>query len=178
MIQSLTRLVLIAILSLLGTQVSAFELKAFDTRYSVFRGESRVGEARFTLRSKNGLWIWNMTTRPKGLYRFLTSKKPFDRTVMAPINGLDDWRISLEETGSYSDKPPKKVSWFDYDSDTIYHRRKSKYKTLNLKTPVFNYHSIHLLYTDMLEQDTGKLDINLFHAGKLNKAKTQGIGCI
>ena len=112
-----------------------------------------------------------MTTRPKGLYRFLTSKKPFDRTVMAPINGLDDWRISLEETGSYSDKPPKKVSWFDYDSDTIYHRRKSKYKTLNLKTPVFNYHSIHLLYTDMLEQDTGKLDINLFHAGKLNKAK-------
>jgi hypothetical protein len=170
MIQPFTRLTLFGILSLLSVQVLAFELKAFDERYSVYRGESRVGEARFSLRHENALWVWNMTTRPKGLYRFLTSKKPFERTVMAPINDLKDWRISLEETGSYPDKPAKKVSWFDYDSGTIYHRRKSKHKSFPFEQPVFNYHSIHLLYTDMLEQDIGRQEINLFHAGKLRKA--------
>lgn len=170
MTQNFIRLILFSVLSILVTQASAFELKAFDTRYTVFRGESRVGEARFTLRRENGLWIWNMTTRPKGLYRFLTSKKPFQRTIMASIVGFDDWRLSLEESGSYPDKPAKKVSWFDYDSGTIYHRRKSKHKTLSLDTPVFNYHSVHLLYADMIEQEVNAQKINLFHAGKLGKA--------
>lgn len=170
MTQNFTRLILFSIISILGTHAAAFELKAFDTRYTVFRGESRVGEARFTLRNENGLWIWHMTTSPKGFYRLLTSKKPFERTVMASINGVNDWRLSLEESGSYVDKPPKKVSWFDYDSGIIYHQRKSRHKTLPLETPVFNYHSIHLLYADLLEQDRDTLEINLFQAGKLRKA--------
>lgn len=156
------------LLLLLSQNGNAQDLKSFKAKYNVYRGDSLVANAQFNLQLQNGVWAWTMKTKPTGLYRWLTRKRPFAQTQMQ--DSAEGIRILLQHKGDYSEKPPRESSWFDYASKTIYYKKGEKIKQLELPDNIYDYHSIHLIYPMMLENNLSQTNVNFYKRGKLLKS--------
>ena len=154
-----------ALLLLLGLSVQAQDIIPFEADYKVFRGNSYIADSRLTLKNEQGEWIWRMDTKARGIYKWLTRKRPFIETRMQQIG--HKLRLLLEKSGDYPDKRPKWSSWFDHDSKLIYSMKGDKTKKQALPENVYNFHSIHLLYPQMRQQNEARKTVNFFKKGKL-----------
>ena len=144
----------------------ASELTPFKAEYDVYRNTSKVGVAHFNLQHENGLWNWDIKTEVQGFYRYLTSKRPFTHTLMQVVNNQP--QLLLEENGDYPDKPAQHTAWFDYRSKTVYSMKDQSVNTTQLPEKIYNYHSIHLLYPDMLQQDAPEIKVNFYRKGSIS----------
>lgn len=147
------------------------EIRPFSARYDVFRNHQHVGFAHFKLNKHNGMWTWNMKTRPKGFYKWLTRKKPFAETRMT--ESPDGLLLSQELKGDYKNKPAKEKTWFDQDKKIIYYTNGEKKRELDLPAPVYNFQSIHLLPATMKQDGLERIEINFYKRGKLFKSTLQ-----
>lgn len=152
----------------LSQNILAQNLTPFKAKYNVYRGDSLVANAQFNLQFKNGVWNWTMQTQPTGLYRWLTRKKPFAQTQLQ--NGPEGIQLLLQHKGNYLEKPPRESSWFDHTNQTIYYKKGDKIKQLNLPGPVYDYHSIHLMHSLMLENNQSTAEVNFYKKGKILKS--------
>ncbi len=132
----------------------------------MFRGNSYIADSRLTLKNEQGEWIWRMDTKARGIYKWLTRKRPFIETRMQKIGG-NKLRLLLETSGDYPDKLPKRSSWFDHKGELIYSMKGDTIKKQALPQDVYNFHSIHLLYPQMHQQNESNKTINFFKKGKL-----------
>lgn len=162
------RVVLLIALLFTGINTEALTLSSFDARYHVYRGDIHVANSQFTLKKQQSEWVWSMNTRPRGIYSWLTRKKPFAETRLQDIEY--DYQILLERTGDYPQKPASRNTWFDHTHKTLYSMNGKKISQLELPDNVYNYHSIHLLYPQMLEQNTDQITVNFYKKGKLQES--------
>ena len=157
--------ILLSSLLLMSSQGFAITLTPFTAQYEVYRNNSKVGLADFQLKQENGIWYWDMKTRVTGFYRFLTRKRPFTRTQLQVINNQP--QLLIEQSGDYPDKPAKHTAWFDFNSKTLYSMKESNVTTVDLPEKVYNYHSVHLIYPLMLQQELLQIKINFYRKGGL-----------
>ena len=162
-------LVLMLVPAIVGANDS--KLEAFDARYKVYRNDQHVADARFRLFQQNDSWLWRMQTKPRGVYRWLTRKKPFSetRTTMTS-QGL---KLSQLSSGEYLEKPPVESSWFDIDRKTIFytHSKKNEDKQLALPDTLYSFHDVHRLYSQMKKSGQQQLEIDFYNKGKLFTSK-------
>ncbi|MBT3204608.1 MAG: DUF3108 domain-containing protein [Gammaproteobacteria bacterium] len=158
---------LIALL-LAGFNVQALELNPFNARYHVYRGNTHVAISKFSLKKQKSEWVWRMKTGPRGIYSWLTRKKPFAETRMQETGR--DIQLLLETTGDYPKKPAKQSTWFDHVNNKIYSMKGKNISQLKLPENTYNYHSVHLLHPLMLENNEQKMDINFYKRGELLKS--------
>ncbi len=148
--------------------VQAQDIEAFDVRYHVYRGDMHVANSQFSLSRHNDSWIWSMKTAPRSIYRWLTHKKPYAETHT--LSRRNDFQLLLEHTGDYPEQPPTQSSWFDHTNQTIYFMHGSDISQMALPENTYNYHSVHLLYPLMREQNRSQMTINFYREGKLNES--------
>ena len=162
---------LLAALSLLGGIASANDgAIPFDATYDVYRNGANIGEANFRLQQQNGSWIWDMRTQPRGIYRWLTRKKPFTETRMIPTDqGL---RLSQISNGDYPEQPPKNSAWFDHDNQAILYSKADggEPQKLDLPPQIFSFHSVHLLYAQMKASGQQSIEIDFYRKGQIYKS--------
>ena len=163
--QSEYRFFLLIFLLLTSISVQAITLSPFDARYHVYRGDIHVANSQFSLKKEQSEWVWFMKTRPRGIYSWLTKKKPFTETRLQ--DDRHEYKLLLEKNGDYPKKPAKSNTWFDYENKTIYHMNGKQISQLKLPKNIYNYHNIHLIYPLMLEQNTNKMSVNFYKKGKL-----------
>lgn len=159
---------LLFFLLLMSFNARALTLSPFNVSYHVYRGDIHVANSRFSLKKQQSEWVWHMKTKPRGIYSWLTRKKPFAETRMQQID--QNIQLLLESTGDYPKKPAKRNTWFDHVNNKIYSMNGNKISQLSLPENVYNYHSIHLLHPVMLEQDRLQIDVNFYKRGKLLKS--------
>jgi len=162
------RYLLLTALLITGFNVQAIELSPFDTRYFVYRGNTHVAISQFSLKKYRSEWVWRMNTGPRGIFSWLTPKKPFAETRMQET--ANDIQLLLETSGDYPNKPAKRNTWFDHTNKKIYSMKAKEIKQLKLPENIYNYHSVHLLHPRMLASNNVKMDINFFKRGKLLKS--------
>lgn len=159
------RLILVIVLLLIAVNAQAFNLQPFQARYHVYRGNTYVANSDFSLQPEKSEWVWKMKAKPRGIYSWLTRKKPFAETRMQ--KNQQQIQLLLERTGDYPDKPAKKNTWFDHQNKIIYSMNKQKISKLNLPHDIYNYHSVHLLYPQMLENNETRHTIHFYKSGKV-----------
>ncbi len=143
----------------------ALNLSPFNVRYHVYRGDIHVANSQFSFKQQNSEWVWYMQTSPRGIYSWLTSKKPFAETrIQQPLQEI---QLLLEMTGDYPDKPAEQNTWFDHQNKKIYSMNGSQISNLEMKDNIYNYHSVQLLYPLMLEHNETQKTINFYKRGKL-----------
>jgi len=162
------RLLLLFCLLLTSISAQAITLSPFDVRYHVYRGNIHVANSQFSLKKEQSEWVWFMKTRPRGIYSWLTKKKPFTETRLQ--NDGNDYKLLLEKNGDYPKKPAKSNTWFDHANKTIYSMNGKQVSQLELPENIYNYHSIHLLYPLMLEQNTAQVTVYFYKKGKILEA--------
>ncbi len=146
----------------------AQDIKPFKAEYKVFRGNSYIANSKLSLQNQQGEWIWRIDTKARGIYKWLTRKKPYIETRMQKIGRKLE--LLLESSGDYPDKLPKWSSWFDHSGKLIYSMKNGKIKKQKLPEDVYNFHSIHLLYPQMLQRNEQQKTVNFFKNGKLLKS--------
>ncbi len=166
--QSNHHYLLLFFLLLTGFNAHALKLTPFDASYKVYRGNTYVANSQFALKKQNSEWVWQMKTEPRGIYSWLTRKKPYTETRMQKIG--QDIQLLLISSGDYPKKPVKQSTWFDHQHKKIYRKKGKKISQLKLTDPIYNYQSIHLLHPQMLEQNESAIDINFYKKGKLLKS--------
>jgi hypothetical protein len=164
------KLLTATLLLLLSAALSADELKPFNASYMIYRNEQHVADASFTLQKTNDLWIWRMQTTPRGIYKWLTRKRPFIETQMRQGNDSAP-QLLIEVGGDYPEMAPQRAIWFDQDHQMVYYSDKKKQRQLPFKTPLYNYHSINLLYQQMKRDGDSELEIDFFKGGDLKKSR-------
>ena len=144
----------------------AVSIEPFEARYHVYRADSHVANSKMSLKKENAEWVWSMHTEPRGMYSWLTKKRPFSKThLQSTPSGL---QLLLEQSGDHAQKPAQESSWFDYTHLIIYHMKGTTIDQIKLPGEVYNYHSVHTLYPLMLEQQTTSLKINFYRNGSIS----------
>ena len=166
------KLISAALLLLLSNAIFASEMEPFTASYKVFRDDQYVADASFSLAQRNGVWVWSMGTRARGIYSWLTRKKPFIYTHVQE-NSPGQPLLSMELSGDYPDKSAQQASWFDYDKKMVYFSDKKKQLKLPFSTPIYNYHSINLLYPQMKLDGANNRQIQFYKKGKLLTANVR-----
>ena len=142
----------------------------FDAHYEFYRDNSHVADTRLSLHQKEHQWIWTMQTEPRGFYRWLTSKKPFEEVRM--IGSADALQLQQMYKGDHPEQPAEQTTFFDNASGVIYHSdgKRNQQLQLDFQGPVFSYLSIHLLYADMKRHASNSKTVDFFKDGELLKA--------
>ena len=83
----------------------------FDAHYEFYRDNSHVADTRLSLHQKEHQWIWTMQTEPRGFYRWLTSKKPFEEVRM--IGSADALQLQQMYKGDHPEQPAEQTTFFD-----------------------------------------------------------------
>ena len=164
----LKSIIALPLLLLLHASSQAQTLQPFDAQYAFYRGGNHVADASFSLAQQNTLWLWTLKTRPIGFYRLLTRKRPYAETLMQQTD--DGPRLLLEQSGDYEDKPAKQGSYFDVDQGKLYYSQGDKATRMTLPDNLYNYHSIHLLYAQMRDQQLEQIEVNFYDKGELARA--------
>jgi|GEM_PF-981475 len=165
-----SRLLIGLCLGVLSSLAYAQPPQAFDAHYAVYRNDSHVGDSSLSLSEKNHQWIWLMQTEPRGFYRWLTSKRPFEEARLTEVGNS----LQLQQLfkGDFPDKPAEQSTWFDTKNALIFHSDSSnkQQKQLSFQQPVFSYLNIHLLYTDMKQNGLNHKTVAFFKDGELLEA--------
>ena len=158
---SVKRIFTLLLLLSLSFIATAQDLKPFKANYEVYRGDTFIAKSKFSLTQQNAFWVWSMTSKARGVFSLLTRKKPFAETRMEETaNGL---RLTQELHGDHPDKPARETTWFDHAHKTIFFTKGKKSEKLNLPDKdLYNYHSVHMLYPQLLQHPQGKLEVNFY----------------
>lgn len=155
---------------LISSTLSAGELKPFDVHYRVFRNDQHIAFADFSLQHTNGVWVWSMTTEPKGIYSWLTRKRPYIETHMQSFT-QDEPQLTIEVSGDYPDKRERRACWFDHDNNRAYYSNSKTQHILEFTPPLYNYHSINLLYLRMKKDNVKEIVIQFYRKGDMKFSK-------
>ncbi len=70
------------LLSMFSAMAADDTLKAFQASYDLFKNERLVGETILQVEKSDDRLSWQMTTRPSGLYAFITNKQPHSESIL------------------------------------------------------------------------------------------------
>jgi len=137
----------------------------FTATYTLLKGDSEVGEAKFSLKNSEKSISWQLETEPKGLYSLLTSKKPYSESVMK-TNSAEYSLASIFISFSRNDDP-QETATFDWKTRQGKFERKGKKKSALLENAVYDYLSIHWLSAQMTINSGTKTEFDFYRKGKL-----------
>ena len=160
-------LVFTVLLCIQGSSLANAYLEPFSAKYDVYRNDQHVASSYFNLQHKNDIWTWRMSTKPRGVFKWLTEKKPFTETHMAQTS--DGYLLSKMVSGEYPEKPAEDKTWFDQQNHLIYYTNSISQQKSQLPLPqdLHSYHDIHLLYAEMKESGQSTRDINFYKNGNV-----------
>ncbi len=144
-------------------------LSSFDATYQLFRGKSKIAITQFSLSKKDANWVWEMKTRPIGFYAWFTKDRPYSETQM--INTDSGFKIASTQDGNSRKKPAKHKSSFNYTKKQIVYRKKKRNLIIPMQGEIYNYHTIHTLYSKMLKANLNSHSFRFYMKGKLQHSK-------
>jgi hypothetical protein len=160
---------LLGLLLLCSTATNAEPLRQFEAGYSLLRNDQHIANATFRLAPRHDTWVWSMSTQPRGVYSWLTRKKPFAETHL--VETPNGWQPLIEVSGDYPERSPKHAAWFDHANRLIYYAKTKSSKRLEFAPPIYNDHSIHLMYSRMKQQGVLKTSIPFYRNGRIARVK-------
>ncbi|MCP4188153.1 MAG: DUF3108 domain-containing protein [Gammaproteobacteria bacterium] len=137
----------------------------FQAEYTVYKGETKVGEAVLSLTLSENVLRWRLETEPSGIYALLTSKRPFSESVMHKY-GNDFRPISILVSISREDEP-QETAHFNWAQHQIEILAEGKRTQRFLQNAVYDYLSIHWLAAEMTRSTGSKLEFDFYRRGEL-----------
>jgi len=166
---NLSRLILFTLALFSSMPKAAGLLQPFEADYRVYRNGQYVANADFSLQHSNNVWIWSMKSAPRGVYSWLTRKRPYSETHMLDNDG--QLQLAVEISGDYPTRSANRAIWFDHQKQIGYYSDNKKQRQIAFNAPLYNYHSIHLLYRQMKLRNESVQDILFYKKGKLYPCK-------
>ena len=140
-------------------------LRAFNAKYSLYRGDMYVADSKLKLEATDAHWRWQLSTRARGVYALFTDKKPVSETTFTVVD--DQIQLRQIKISDKSDKKHLETADFNWQKSSLAVLRKGKQKQHSLTRAVYDFQSIHWLAGNLLKQQLNSIRINFYYKGKL-----------
>lgn len=150
------------------------KLRSFDANFSLHIAKLHVANSRLSLsQTGGGLWRWQTSTKPRGVYGLLSNKKPYSETTFSLVSGhhlIQNILISDE-----GDKNLYEKTDFDWQKKQAQIVREKVIHTTTLDGDVYDYHSINWLIANMIKTGKTELEVDFYLKGVIVKSVVKKI---
>jgi hypothetical protein len=144
------------------------KLQTFDGNYSLYIAGLHVGYSKLSLSQSGDLWRWQTSSKPCGVYRWLSDKKPYFETRFSLNAGrhlIQNILISDEV-----DKNLYETEHFNWPNKQVNIFRKKVTSIASISGDVYDYHSINWLIANMISAGKTELEVNFYLKGAVIKS--------
>jgi hypothetical protein len=143
-------------------------LQAFDANYSLHIAGLHVGNSKLSLSKSGDLWRWQTSSKPRGVYSLLTSKKPYSKTQFSLNAGRHlIQNILISDEG---DKSIYETAYFNWQKKQAKVLREKVTSTASISADVYDYHSINWLVANMIKAEKTELEVDFYVKGEIVKS--------
>ena len=158
---------LLALILVSATATADIQLQAYSASYDLHKGGMHVATTELSLQRLEQSWRWVASVNLRGIYSVFVKSSPASETRFSQVD--NDVRIH-QIIVSDAERDRFESASFDWDRGSIDVLRKGKQKQLELKTTVFDYHSLHLLAAMMRQQDQDRTSFTFYRKGRLRES--------
>jgi hypothetical protein len=156
---------LLTLLLIGSPAVHATSPQAFEAKYQLLSNGQHLADTRVRLAQRDGVWVWSMQSKPRGVYRWFTSKQPFAETHL--VKTADGWQPLIEVSGDYPERTPKRAAWFDHGNQKVFYSSRKNQRTLDFKSTLYSDQTIHLAYARMKARNERETRVPLYRNGRV-----------
>ncbi|MCH8178091.1 MAG: DUF3108 domain-containing protein [Proteobacteria bacterium] len=146
----------------------------YQASYKLYKSGMQVAKSSLSLEQSGRFWRWRLSSRPKGVYRLFSDKKPYSETTFSLLDS--QYRIHHILLADEGDDERYESARFNWNSRQLDIQRKGKRRIENLPDQVYDFHTIHLLIARMMKDGTQQMKFNFYLKGKVLDAKLAWAG--
>ena len=149
-------------------------IKPYQASYKLYKSGLQVAISSLSLEQSGRFWRWRLSSRPKGVYRLFSDKKPYSETTFSLLDS--QYRIHHILLADEGDDERYESARFDWNSRQLDIQRKGERRIENLPDQVYDFHTIHLLIARMMKDATQQIEFNFYLKGEVLNAKLTRAG--
>jgi len=146
----------------------------YQASYKLYKGGIQVAKSSLLLEQSGRFWRWRLSSRPKGIYKLFSNKKPYSETTFSLLDS--QYRIHNILLADESDDARYETARFNWDSRQVDIQRKGKRRIEKLPEQVYDFRTIHLLTAQMMKDGTQKMEFSFYLKGEVLNAKLTQTG--
>lgn len=156
------------------TVADGLKLQVFTANYSLHIAGLHVGHSKLSLNQSGDLWRWQTSSKPIGVYRLLSQKKPYSETQFLSDNGHHlIQNILITDEGDNSIHETAHFNWQEKQATIL---RKKLTSTATISGDVYDYHSINWLVANMMKEEKSELEVDFYFKGEIVRSNIKRIG--
>ncbi|MCP4277829.1 MAG: DUF3108 domain-containing protein, partial [Gammaproteobacteria bacterium] len=144
-------------------------VEQFQAEYTVFKGATMVGNAVLSMTANKDAVLWQLETKPSGIFILLTSKKPFSESVMHKTE--NEFRLASTLIAHRRNDAPHETAHFDLQQQQVEVFAEGQYKRYPLESAVYDYLSIHWLAANMTQNKDRQIEFDFYRRAKITRSK-------
>ncbi len=174
----------LGILLILGGQANAQETSAtkaeqsgpllpFEVVYDVGNNLINAGSAKLSLKREGDEWIYNLSTRPTGVFKLTGKGKIQETSVFTVVKSADDNMRVLPKRYSYRQDEEAKRSvdaWFNWDNNELTYKSRGEEGTESFSDPVLDRLSVTLkVMNELKHRPFEEAKLTVFDSGRIKQ---------
>lgn len=162
---------LVGLFLLASTPGLAVELSItpYQASYKFYKSGFQIARSSLSLEQSGRFWRWRLSSKPRGVYKLFTDKKPYSETTFSLLDNR--YRIHNILLADEGDDELYETARFDWNSRKLDIQRKGKRRILDLPEQVFDFLTLPLLTAQMMEQGARQAKFNFYLKGEVFESK-------
>jgi|GEM_PF-321251 len=152
---------------------AAEALLPFEVVYDVGNNLISAGSANLSLKREGDEWIYNLSTRPTGVFKLTGKGKIQETSVFTVVKSANNNMRVLPKRYSYrQDKESKRSvdAWFNWDSNELTYKRRGEEVTEEFSDPVLDRLSVTLKVMNELKyRPFEEAKLTVFDSGRIRQ---------
>jgi len=148
-------------------------LLPFEVVYDVGNNLINAGSANLSLKREGDEWIYNLTTRPTGVFKLTGKGKIQETSVFTIVKSADDNMRVFPKRYSYRQDEEARRSvdaWFNWDSNELTYKSRGEEATESFSDPVLDRLSVTLKVMNELKHRPFKeAKLTVFDSGRIKR---------
>jgi len=159
--------------SAISTNIGTEPLLPFEVVYDVGNNLINAGSANLSLKREGDEWVYNLTTRPTGVFKLTGKGKIQETSVFTVVKSADDNMRVLPKRYSYRQDEEAKRSvdaWFNWDSNELTYKSRGEEGTESFSDPVLDRLSVTLkVMNELKHRPFEEAKLTVFDSGRIKQ---------
>ena len=148
-------------------------LLPFEVVYDVGNNLINAGSANLSLKREGDEWIYNLTTRPTGVFKLTGKGKIQETSVFTVVKSANDNMRVLPKRYSYRQDEEDKRSvdaWFNWDSNELTYKSRGEEGIESFSDPVLDRLSVTLkVMNELKHRPFEEAKLTVFDSGRIKQ---------
>ena len=144
-------------------------IKPYQASYKLYRSGIQVANSSLALEQSGNFWRWRLSSRPRGIYKFFSDKKPYSETTFSRLD--QQYQIHNILLSDEKNDQRYESARFNWDSQQADIQRNGKRRIISLPDQVYDFLTMPLPIAQMIDRSIRRMEIDFYLKGEVLKSK-------